>query len=115
MGTGYWLTADSKLGITNPVSRTLTGNYNRIPKNEDFSFTDQGLVIDPEGVVITFTAEKAPHTLVLDDNYTGGATREIMFSETTDGVVYYQNVGTTSYDLPSATRLNPSPRITGLP
>ncbi|MCR5617888.1 MAG: InlB B-repeat-containing protein [Clostridiales bacterium] len=101
LGTGYWLTADSKLGITNPVSRTLTGNYNRIPNNEDFSFTDQGLVIDPEGVVITFTAEKAPHTLILDDNYTGGATREIMFSETTDGVVYYQNVGTTSYDLPS--------------
>ncbi|MBO7425624.1 MAG: InlB B-repeat-containing protein [Clostridiales bacterium] len=101
LGTGYWLSADDKLGITNPTERTLSGTYYHVPNSETFSFTDPGLVTDPEGIVITFTAEKAPHTLILDDNYTGGAKREVTFSETPEGVVYYQNVGTTAYTLPS--------------
>lgn len=102
LGTGYWLNAKSELGYTNPTARTLTGTYYRVPNIESFNFTDdQCLLVDAEGVVITFMAEKAPHTLVLDDNFTGGATREFIFSETPEGVVYYQTVGTTSYTLPS--------------
>ncbi len=102
LGTGYWLSAKSELGTTNPTARTLSGNYYRVPNTETFTFTDeQGLVTHEEGVVITFTAEKAPHTLILDDNYTGGATREVTFSETPTGVVFYQTETTTSYTLPS--------------
>ena len=102
LGTGYWLNAKSELGYTNPTSRTLSGTYYRVPNTEDFSFTDEeALLTHAEGVVITFTAEKAPHTLVLDDNYTGGSTREVIFSETPEGVVFYQSEGNTTYDLPS--------------
>lgn len=102
LGTGYWLSAKSELGTTNPTARTLSGNYYRVPNTETFTFTDeQGLVTHEEGVVITFTAEKAPHTLILDDNYTGGATREVTFSETPTGVVFYQTETTTTYTLPS--------------
>ena len=102
LGTGYWLNSKSELGYTNPTARTLTGTYYRVPNTETFNFTDdQCLLVDAEGVVITFMAEKAPHTLVLDDNYTGGATREFTFSETPEGIVYYQTIGTTSYTLPS--------------
>ena len=101
LGTGYWLDAESKLGYTNPTERTLSGTYYRVPNTETFNFTDPGLVNDAEGVVITFKSEKAPHTLVLDDNYEGGATREITFGETNTGVVFYQNDQTTSYTLPS--------------
>ncbi|MBR4914813.1 MAG: InlB B-repeat-containing protein [Clostridiales bacterium] len=101
LGTGYWLDAESALGYTNPTERTLSGTYYRVPNTENFNFTDPGLVNDAEGVVITFKAEKAPHTLVLDDNYEGGATREITFGETNVGVVFYQNDQTTSYTLPS--------------
>ena len=102
LGTGYWLNAKSELGTTNPTARTLSGNYFRVPNTETFTFTDEEeLVTHEEGVVITFTAEKAPHTLILDDNYTGGATREVTFSETPTGVVFYQTETTTSYTLPS--------------
>ncbi len=102
LGIGYWLSAKSELGTTNPTARTLSGNYYRVPNTETFTFTDeQGLVTHEEGVVITFTAEKAPHTLILDDNYTGGATREVTFSETPTGVVFYQTETTTTYTLPS--------------
>ena len=102
LGTGYWLTADSKLGYTNPTDRTLNGTYYRVPNTDTYNFTDvEGLLTHEEGVVITFTAEKAPHTLILDDNYENAATREVTFSETTSGIVYYQNISTTTYTLPS--------------
>lgn len=102
LGTGYWLNAKSELGLTSPTTRTLSGDYYRVPNTQTFSFTDEeALITHAEGVVITFTAEKAPHTLILDDNYTGGATREVIFSETPEGVVLYQTEGNTTYDLPS--------------
>ena len=102
LGTGYWLNAKSELGLTSPTTRTLSGDYYRVPNTQTFSFTDEeALITHAEGVVITFTAEKAPHTLVLDDNYTGGATREVTFSETSSGVVFYQDESIPSFTLPS--------------
>jgi len=117
LGTGYMLTAKSELGFTSPVARTLTGtltgtnfDYRTVPNNQDFGFSDI-LLTDAEGIVITFTAEKAPHTLVLKDNYngdgTGGDEREISFSEkVSDHTVYFIEENATSYTLPStSTRL----------
>ena len=117
LGTGYLLSAKSELGLTNPVARTLKGeltdtaaDYQKVLNGGDFSFSDS-LVTNAEGVVITFTAEKSPHTLILQDNHngdgTGGSTKEISFSEkASDGTVYYVTEDATSYTLPStSTRL----------
>ena len=100
-GTGYWLNAKCALGYTNPEAKALTGTYFHVPNNEQFDFTAPALETHAEGIVVTFTAEPAPHTLVLDDNYTGGSTREITFNKTENGTVYYQDESTTSYTLPS--------------
>lgn len=116
LGTGYMLSAKSELGTTNPTARTLTGtltgteaDYKKVANGESFGFSDQ-LLVDTEGVVITFTAEQAPHTLILKDNYngdgTGGNTKEITFSKNGAGTVYYGTEDVVSFILPStSTRL----------
>ena len=112
LGVGYMLTAKSERGITNPEARTLTGSitgsavdYTEVKNGENFGFFET-LVTDAEGIVITFTATQAPHTLILDDNYDGGGSREINFKENTNNVVYYETENVTTYTLPgTSTRI----------
>ena len=118
LGTGWMLTARSELGVTNPTARTLKGeitgtlvDFTKVPNTQNFGFSDT-LVWDEEGIVVTFTADQAPHTLVLEDNYngngTGGGTKEVTFGEEepSSGVfaVFYEDQTGKhySYTLPSA-------------
>ncbi|MCR5664856.1 MAG: hypothetical protein K6G17_08320 [Oscillospiraceae bacterium] len=104
LGVGYLLSATSEL---NGTARTLTGaltddaaDFTEVQNTKAFGLTDL-LVVDQNGIKITFTAKKNPHTLVLDDHYPGGYTQEIYFSEAADGTVYYQTESETSYELPT--------------
>lgn len=74
LGTGYTLYLNSGL---NGTQRQSADAKNTKP----FSLTDT-LEIDSTGVTVTFTAEKSDRTIVLDDNYEGGGTQELYFSDT---------------------------------
>ena len=112
LGPGWMLSASSEL---NGTVRTLTGSltnteadYTEVHNLNQFGFSEQ-LELDPNGIVITFTAIQNPHTLELDDNYpnVGVRTQEVYFNtkENTGNVhgydiVYGQNK-TLYYDLPT--------------
>ena len=101
LGTGYVLNAVSVLGSDTNDPKIERASFSDVQNNEAFSLTDT-LVVDEKGIVVTFTAEKNPHTLVLDDNYTGGTTQEISFFERADShEVYEPTTNSTSYVLPS--------------
>ncbi len=106
LGTGYMLTASSALnGETRTLTGTLTSSaedYTEVKNGQEFGFSDT-LVTDENGIEVTFTAQKNPHTLVLDDNYDGGTTQEIYFSKNADNLIYYGSENVTSYSLPTTT------------
>ena len=113
LGTGYLLSATSELNGT--ARSTLTGSisgtnadYTGVQNLKDFGFNEE-LEIDPEGIVITFTAVQNPHTLVLDDNYptVGVRTQEVYFDKKDNAsssygynIVYGQDQ-TLYYELPT--------------
>lgn len=47
---------------------------------EDFSFAET-LCVDKTGIIVTFTSDQHDRTLVFDDNYPGGSTQEVYFTE----------------------------------
>ena len=103
LGTGYVLSAASVLGSDTNDPKIERASFSDVKNNENFSLTDT-LVVDEKGIIVTFTAVKNPHTLVLDDNYTGGTTQEISFFERTDShEVYDPTNNSTSFILPSTT------------
>ena len=104
LGPGMLLSAASSFDGS-PRNPDPTGEFTNIKNTKPFDISDT-LEIHDEGVVITFTSVRNPHTLVLDDNYSGGGQQEIYFSKTLDNVVYLNTPDATSYSLPStSTRL----------
>ncbi len=100
LGIGYLLSAESVLGSDTNDPKTVRASFDKVKNTEDFSLTDT-LVVDETGLVVTFKAEKNPHTLVLDDNYTGGDQQEIYFSRSTTDTVYFNDESVTIYKLPT--------------
>lgn len=113
LGPGWLLTATSTLDGQNreTLSGSLTNSnadYVSVKNQTRFGFNEQ-LEINPEGVVITFTATQNPHTLVLDDNYPtiGVRTQEIYFDKqdnasSTHGYdIVYGEEKRLYYDLPT--------------
>lgn len=113
LGPGWLLSAKSELNgeARDTFTGSLTGtnaDYTSVKNQNPFGFNEV-LEIDPEGIVITFTAIQNPHTLVLDDNYptTGVRTREVYF-DTKDNTassygydIVYGQEETLYYDLPT--------------
>lgn len=97
LGAGILLSAESILASE---PDTVRAGFSKVRNNKTFELSDT-LVTDQDGLIVTFTAEPNPFTLVLDDNYEGGSTQEIYFSESEDGSVYYEAESVTSYDLPT--------------
>lgn len=99
LGPGYLLSATSEL------SGTQHSSFSDVKNGKPFSISDKFVEsADPLGVVVTFTAKRNPHTLLLHDNYTGGSTQEIDFlEEEGTNKVYNSDNGSVeySYVLPS--------------
>ncbi|MBQ7603978.1 MAG: InlB B-repeat-containing protein [Clostridia bacterium] len=113
LGPGWLLTATSTLDGEN--RDTLVGSltntnadFKSVQNLKPFGFNEE-LEINPEGIVITFTAVQNPHTLELDDNYptTGVRTQEVYFDKKDNtssdfgyDIVYGQDE-TLYYELPT--------------
>lgn len=82
LGTGYTLKIDGT-GIIDE-DRTQNPAQVKAKNGESFSFSDT-MVVDSEGITVSFTEEKAMRALVLNDNYngdgTGGDSQEIYFED----------------------------------
>ncbi|MBQ7144705.1 MAG: InlB B-repeat-containing protein [Oscillospiraceae bacterium] len=107
LGPGYLLSARSELNgeLRETFTGALTGtneDYISVQNRKPFGFNEV-LEIDPEGIVVTFTALLNPHTLVLDDNDPTPNLHyhEVYFDHQDSGLITYGQQQQTSYELTS--------------
>ena len=80
LGAGQVLYVDSTItGDFSDQGRFTDPSQVMADNGQVFAISDR-MVVDSTGITVTFTADQHDRTLILDDNYEGGNTQEIYFS-----------------------------------
>ena len=84
LGTGWMLTAESHIeGDFTDQGRAGDPAAVNAANGGKFTLKDR-LVVDADGINVTFTAVKSKRTLVLDDNWSGGSSQEFYLDDASE-------------------------------